>query len=171
MVLARGGARRRCRRALRIAEATTAPPRRARPRARCGQSSEIVVVSGAYELDVEERTVSTAPTGSEARARRSAAASPRSPPRSKLRSSCSPTGPSSRRRRSERVIDGLARHRRPTRRGLLRRLRAATRCSSRASCWDDVPDEGLRAREPLLVPCDDLGAPGDVDYPEDLPSA
>lgn len=37
------------------------------------------------------------------------------------------------------------------------------------SAWGDVPDEGLRAKEPLLVPCDDLGAPGDVDTPEDLP--
>jgi CTP:molybdopterin cytidylyltransferase MocA len=35
--------------------------------------------------------------------------------------------------------------------------------------WDDVPDEGLRGREPLLVPCDDLGDPGDVDLPADLP--
>lgn len=35
--------------------------------------------------------------------------------------------------------------------------------------WDDVPDEGFRVREPRLVPCDDLGAPGDVDAPEDLP--
>ena len=35
--------------------------------------------------------------------------------------------------------------------------------------WSDVPDEGARALAPLLVPCDDLGAPGDVDYPEDLP--
>ena len=35
--------------------------------------------------------------------------------------------------------------------------------------WPDIPDEGLRAREPLLVPCDDLGSPGDVDYPSDLP--
>jgi CTP:molybdopterin cytidylyltransferase MocA len=35
--------------------------------------------------------------------------------------------------------------------------------------WETVPDEGLRAREALLVPCDDLGAPGDVDYPDDLP--
>ncbi len=34
--------------------------------------------------------------------------------------------------------------------------------------WGSVPDEGLRAFEPLLVPCDDLGAPGDVDRPEDL---
>jgi nicotine blue oxidoreductase len=36
--------------------------------------------------------------------------------------------------------------------------------------WVDVPDEGLRARDALLVPCDDLGAPGDVDRPEDLPT-
>jgi nicotine blue oxidoreductase len=34
--------------------------------------------------------------------------------------------------------------------------------------WESVPDEGLRALEPVLVPCDDLGAPGDVDRPEDL---
>ncbi len=37
------------------------------------------------------------------------------------------------------------------------------------SAWSDIPDEGLRSHEPLLVPCDDLGEPGDVDYPEDLP--
>ena len=29
--------------------------------------------------------------------------------------------------------------------------------------WGAVPDEGARALEPLLVPCDDLGSPGDVD--------
>ena len=34
--------------------------------------------------------------------------------------------------------------------------------------WDDVPDEGLRALSPRLVPCDDLGDPGDVDTPDDL---
>ena len=37
------------------------------------------------------------------------------------------------------------------------------------AAWSDVPDEGARALAPLLVPCDDLGAPGDVDYPDDLP--
>jgi nicotine blue oxidoreductase len=37
------------------------------------------------------------------------------------------------------------------------------------AAWDDVPDAGLRVREPRLVPCDDLGAPGDVDTPADLP--
>jgi CTP:molybdopterin cytidylyltransferase MocA len=34
--------------------------------------------------------------------------------------------------------------------------------------WRDVPDEGLRDVRVTLVPCDDLGAPGDVDTPEDL---
>lgn len=34
--------------------------------------------------------------------------------------------------------------------------------------WNDIPDEGARALDPVLVPCDDLGHPGDVDYPEDL---
>ena len=29
--------------------------------------------------------------------------------------------------------------------------------------WSSVPDEGARVLEPLLVPCDDLGSPGDVD--------
>ena len=37
------------------------------------------------------------------------------------------------------------------------------------AAWRDVPDEGLRDRMPRLVPCDDLGAPGDVDVPADLP--
>jgi nicotine blue oxidoreductase len=38
------------------------------------------------------------------------------------------------------------------------------------SVWNVIPDEGARALEPVLVPCDDLGTPGDVDYPEDLPA-
>jgi len=34
--------------------------------------------------------------------------------------------------------------------------------------WAQIPDEGARALEPALIPCDDLGEPGDVDVPEDL---
>ena len=37
------------------------------------------------------------------------------------------------------------------------------------AAWADVPDAGLRVVAPRLVPCDDLGAPGDVDTPDDLP--
>ena len=35
------------------------------------------------------------------------------------------------------------------------------------SAWAGVPDEGARALTPLLVPCDDLGPPGDVDSADD----
>jgi CTP:molybdopterin cytidylyltransferase MocA len=36
------------------------------------------------------------------------------------------------------------------------------------SAWASVPDEGMRALPATLVPCDDLGWPGDVDSPDDL---
>ena len=31
------------------------------------------------------------------------------------------------------------------------------------AAWGGGPDEGARALDPVLVPCDDLGSPGDVD--------
>jgi CTP:molybdopterin cytidylyltransferase MocA len=37
--------------------------------------------------------------------------------------------------------------------------------------WENVPDTGLHGRPAALVPCDDLGFPGDVDTPDDLPGA
>jgi CTP:molybdopterin cytidylyltransferase MocA len=36
------------------------------------------------------------------------------------------------------------------------------------SVWEQIPDQGARSLPALLVPCDDLGAPGDVDSPDDL---
>ena len=37
------------------------------------------------------------------------------------------------------------------------------------AAWPLVPDEGARALEPVLVACDDLGSPGDVDFADDVP--
>jgi nicotine blue oxidoreductase len=34
--------------------------------------------------------------------------------------------------------------------------------------WERIPNEGLRNVAAALVPCDDLGAPGDVDTPGDV---
>ena len=34
--------------------------------------------------------------------------------------------------------------------------------------WSDVPDDGLRALPAELVPCDDLNAPGDVDFADQV---
>jgi CTP:molybdopterin cytidylyltransferase MocA len=35
--------------------------------------------------------------------------------------------------------------------------------------WELVPDEGARKLDAVLVPCDDLGPPGDVDSADDVP--
>lgn len=37
------------------------------------------------------------------------------------------------------------------------------------AAWETIPDAGLRDLDVRLVPCDDLGSPGDVDIPADLP--
>jgi hypothetical protein len=38
-----------------------------------------------------------------------------------------------------------------------------------SSEWTRIPDEGARLLEPVLVPCDDLGSPGDVDIADEVP--
>jgi CTP:molybdopterin cytidylyltransferase MocA len=35
--------------------------------------------------------------------------------------------------------------------------------------WTRIPDEGARLLEPVLVPCDDFGSPGDVDIADEVP--
>ena len=37
------------------------------------------------------------------------------------------------------------------------------------SVWRRIPDAGARELEPHLVPCDDLGSPGDVDFADEVP--
>jgi CTP:molybdopterin cytidylyltransferase MocA len=36
------------------------------------------------------------------------------------------------------------------------------------AAWNAVPDEGMKELPALLVPCDDLGTPGDVDSADDI---
>ena len=36
------------------------------------------------------------------------------------------------------------------------------------SAWDRIPDEGARTLDAVLVSCDDLGPPGDVDFADEL---
>jgi len=35
------------------------------------------------------------------------------------------------------------------------------------AAWNTIPDEGARTLDAVLVPCDDLGPPGDVDYADE----
>jgi CTP:molybdopterin cytidylyltransferase MocA len=35
--------------------------------------------------------------------------------------------------------------------------------------WEEVPDEGAKRLDAVLVACDDLGPPGDVDFADEVP--
>jgi len=37
------------------------------------------------------------------------------------------------------------------------------------AAWDRIPDEGARGLDAVLIPCDDLGPPGDVDFADEVP--
>lgn len=37
------------------------------------------------------------------------------------------------------------------------------------SAWDEIPDEGARSLPGREIPCDDLEAPGDVDFADEIP--
>lgn len=37
------------------------------------------------------------------------------------------------------------------------------------AAWGGIPDEGAREIDAVLVPCDDLGPPGDVDHADEIP--
>jgi CTP:molybdopterin cytidylyltransferase MocA len=34
--------------------------------------------------------------------------------------------------------------------------------------WEGIPDEGMKGLPAMLIPCDDLGTPGDVDSADDI---
>jgi hypothetical protein len=36
--------------------------------------------------------------------------------------------------------------------------------------WERIPDDGARTLDAVLVSCDDLASPGDVDFAADLPN-
>jgi CTP:molybdopterin cytidylyltransferase MocA len=38
------------------------------------------------------------------------------------------------------------------------------------TAWKEVPDEGARSLDAVLVSCDDLSPPGDVDFADELPT-
>jgi nicotine blue oxidoreductase len=35
--------------------------------------------------------------------------------------------------------------------------------------WEEIPDEGAKRLDAVLVACDDLGSPGDVDFADEVP--
>lgn len=138
-------------------------------RARASPSiGEVVVVVGAYELETSARVVRCADweRGPGASLRCALAALPADAPAAVVLLA---DGPHLAPRAIDRVVEAW--------RAGVGRVVAASYGGARGhplvldrSAWAHVPDEGARALEPALVPCDDLGAPGDVDRPADLPA-
>jgi CTP:molybdopterin cytidylyltransferase MocA len=132
---------------------------------RASPVDEIVVVSGAYELDVDERVVECPDW--------------ELGPGASLRCGLRALGPE-----TEAAVVVLADGPRLAPAAVERVLEAWRESGAEVlaaayggdrghpvvlarAAWDRVPDEGARLLEPVLVPCDDLEPPGDVDYVDD----
>ena len=129
---------------------------------RASSVEDVVVVAGAYELETDARVVHCPDwergPGASLRCGLARSSTRKRP------SSCSRTDPNSTRARSTGVVESW-------RDGAGERLAATYDGVNRShpvllarSTWDDVPDDGARALEVTLVPCEDLTPPGDVDY-------
>jgi CTP:molybdopterin cytidylyltransferase MocA len=136
-------------------------------RVRASAVDEIVVVAGAHSLEVEGTSIVECPDwerGPGASLRCGLAALP---PNARAAVVCLADGPALEPRAIDRLIAAW--------RGGAGALLAACYGGERGhpvllarEVWGEVPDEGARALDPVLVPCDDLGSPGDVDHADDL---
>ena len=128
---------------------------------------DVVVVTGAHEVETDARVVQCPEW------ERGAGASLRCglgelDPDARPPSSCSRTGPDLSPEAIDRVIEVW--------RESAAEVVAATYGGQRLhpvllarAVWERIPDEGARELPALLVPCDDLDPPGDVDFADDLP--
>lgn len=132
---------------------------------RASSVDDVVVVTGAYDVDADARVVHCADwergPGASLRCGLDALSDGADAAIVVLAD-----GPALDPRAVERLIDAW-------RNGAGERLAASYDGTNRShpvllarSAWADVPDEGARAFDVVLVPCEDLRAPGDVDTPE-----
>jgi CTP:molybdopterin cytidylyltransferase MocA len=136
-------------------------------RLRRSSVDEIVVVAGAYELETDARVVRCpdweAGPGASLRCGLGAVA-----PRTEAAVVVLADGPQLSPEAVDRVIHAWRARRGDVLAASYGGVRGHPVLLGR-SVWADVDEEGGRTLTAELVPCDDLGAPGDVDYPEDLP--
>jgi CTP:molybdopterin cytidylyltransferase MocA len=136
-------------------------------RVRASAVDEIVVVAGAHALEAKGTSIVECPDwerGPGASLRCGLAALP---PNTRAAVVCLADGPALEPRAIDRLIAAWG--------GGAGTLLAASYGGERGhpvllarEVWGGVPDEGARALDPVLVPCDDLGSPGDVDRADDL---
>ncbi|HYM64147.1 MAG TPA: NTP transferase domain-containing protein [Gaiellaceae bacterium] len=136
-------------------------------RVRASVVDEIVVVAGAYPLEAEGARIVECPDWEDGPGASLRCALEVLPAEAGAAVVCLADGPSLDPRAIDRVIASW--------RAGAGALLAASYGGERGhpvllarEVWAEVPDEGARALEPVLVPCDDFGAPGDVDRADDL---
>jgi CTP:molybdopterin cytidylyltransferase MocA len=136
-------------------------------RVRRSRLDELVVVLGAHELDVPARTVSCPDwergPGASLRCGLDAL-----PPEAEAAVVVLGDGPGLDPAAIDRVIDRWRAEQAP--------VVAATYGGTRLhpvlvarEAWTAIPDEGAKALDAVLVACDDLSPPGDVDFADELP--
>jgi CTP:molybdopterin cytidylyltransferase MocA len=134
-------------------------------RVRTSRVEDVLVVTGAYEVQVDERVVPCADweNGPGASLRCGLAALG---PEVEAAIIVLADGPDLDPRAIDRVIESW--HGEPVLAASYGGQRLHPVLLARTA-WDDVPDEGARGLPALAVPCDDLVPPGDVDFADELP--
>jgi CTP:molybdopterin cytidylyltransferase MocA len=136
-------------------------------RVRASAVDQIVVVAGAHSLEAEGTSIVECPDWERGPGASLHCGLAALPPSARAAIVCLADGPALEPRAIDRLIAAW--------RGGAGTLVAASYGGERGhpvllarEVWPEVPDEGARALDPVLVPCDDLGSPGDVDHADDL---
>jgi CTP:molybdopterin cytidylyltransferase MocA len=138
-------------------------------RVRRSSVDDVVVVLGAHELETSARTVGCPDwergPGASLRCGLSAL-----PPEAEAAAVVLADGPELAPEAIDRVIEIWRAGEGPVIAATYRGIRLHPVLLDRAA-WSLIPDEGAKGLDAVLVPCDDLGPPGDVDIADDLPES
>lgn len=136
-------------------------------RVRSSSADDVVVVLGAHELETSARTVGCPDwergPGASLRCGLSAL-----PPEAEAAVVVLADGPELAPEAIDRVIETWRAGEGPVVAATYGGIRLHPVLLDRAA-WGLIPDEGAKGLDAVLVPCDDLGPPGDVDLADDLP--
>lgn len=136
-------------------------------RVRASSVEDVVVVTGAYEVETDARTV-RCPDWEHGPGASLSCGLRALPPEAEAAVVVLADGPDLAPAAIDRVIAAWREHGAEVLAASYGGARGHPVLIARAA-FGRVPAAGARALEPRLVPCDDLGAPGDVDRREDLP--
>jgi CTP:molybdopterin cytidylyltransferase MocA len=129
--------------------------------------SGIVVVAGAYELDIEGVMLVSCPDWERGQGASLRCGLDVLPDETAAAAVCLADGPNVSPRAIDRVVEAWRRGETDVVAAAYGGERGHPVVIGRRA-WTSIPDEGARSLPATLVACDDLGPPGDVDTPRDV---